>query len=112
MAIRRLIKLILPFVSNRSIEKLAIKNMKKFYKGNRKYLVNLCSYYPYYKEVFPRGFYGDPVYIDFEGHKMPVPCEYDSILKTVYGRSYDTIPPVKVTKMRKHAFDLRDDVIS
>ncbi len=112
MPIRRLIKLILPFVSNRSIEKLAIKNMKKFYKGNRKYLVNLCSYYPYYKEVFPRGFYGDPVYIDFEGHKMPVPCEYDSILKTVYGRSYDTIPPVKVTKMRKHAFDLRDDVIS
>ncbi len=112
MPIRRVIKMILPFVSNRSIEKLAIKNMKKFYNGNRKYLVNLCSYYPYYKEVFPRGFYGDPVYIDFEGHKMPVPCEYDSILKTVYGRSYDTIPPVKVTKMRKHAFDLRDDVIS
>ncbi len=109
--IRIAIKLILPFISNRSIEKLAIKNMKKFYKGNKKYLINLCSYYPYYKEVFPRGFYGEPVYIDFEGHKMPAPCEYDCILKTVYGLNYDTIPPVAVTKMRKHAFDLSDEVI-
>ncbi len=108
---RMALKLLLPFISNRSIEKLAIKNMKKFYNGNRKYLVNLCSYYPYYKEVFPSGFFGEPVYIDFEGYKMPVPCEYDYILKTVYGKNYDTIPPVKVTKMRKHAFDLREDVI-
>ncbi|MBQ4119932.1 MAG: LicD family protein [Clostridia bacterium] len=108
---RRVLKLLLPFISNRSIEKLAIKNMKKFYNGNRKYLVNLCSYYPYYKEVFPSGFFGEPVYMDFEGYKMPVPCEYDYILKTVYGRNYDTIPPVKVTKMRKHAFNLREDVI-
>lgn len=104
------IKMVLPFVSNRTIEKLAIKNMKKFYNGNRKYLVNLCSYYPYYKEVFPAGFFGEPVYIDFEGYKMPVPCEYDCILKTVYGRNYDTIPPVRVTKMRAHAFDLREDI--
>ncbi len=112
MPLRIAIKILLPFISNRLIEKLAIKNMKKFHNGNKKYLINLCSYYPYYKEVFPKGFYGEPVYIDFEGHKMPVPCEYDCILKTVYGKNYDTIPPVKVTKMRKHAFALREDIIS
>lgn len=103
-------RMILPFVSNRQIEKFAIKNMKKFYKGSRKYAVNLCSYYPYYKEIFPRSFFGDPVYINFEGELMPVPCEYDYMLKTVYGKSYDTIPPVRVTNMRKHAFELSDEI--
>ena len=107
---RIIARIFLPIMSNRRIQKFAIKNMKKFYSGNRKYLVNLCSYYPYYKEVFPTSFFGEPVYVDFEGHKMPVPCEYDYMLKTVYGKSYDTIPPARVTDMRKHAFDLREDI--
>ncbi len=106
---RVLIRMFLPFVSNAWVERFAIKNMKRFYKKNPKYYVNLCSYYPYYKEVFPVGFFGEPKYIDFEGERMPVPCEYDYMLKTVYGRSYDTIPPVRVTNMRKHAFELRGD---
>ena len=108
--LRILGRMILPFLKNSWIEKFAIRNMKKFYGGNHKYAVNLCSYYPYYKEIFPTSFFGEPVYIDFEGEKMPVPCEYDYMLKTVYGKSYDTIPPVRVTNMRKHAFELNDEV--
>lgn len=107
---RIIARIFLPIMSCRKIQKFAIKNMKKFYNGNRKYLVNLCSYYPYYKEVFPTSFFGEPVYVDFEGYKMPVPCEYDYMLKTVYGKSYDTIPPVRVTNMRKHAFDLKPNI--
>ncbi|MBR3908776.1 MAG: LicD family protein [Clostridia bacterium] len=108
--LRILGRMILPFLKNSWIEKFAIRNMKKFYGGNHKYAVNLCSYYPYYKEVFPTSFFGEPVYIYFEGEQMPVPCEYDYMLKTVYGKSYDTIPPVRVTNMRKHAFELNDEV--
>jgi phosphorylcholine metabolism protein LicD len=96
------------FLKNTWIEKLAIKNMTKFHNGKRRYMLNLCSYYPYYKEVFPSGFFGEPEYIKFEGELMPVPCEYDCMLKTIYSRKYDSIPPVKVTNMRKHAFDLVD----
>ncbi len=107
--IRILMRLFLPFVKNNWIEKFAIKNMKKFYDGNRKYAVNLCSYYPYYKEIFPTGFFGEPKYVEFEGEMMPVPCEYDYMLKTVYGKNYDTIPPVRVTNMRKHAFEINVD---
>ncbi len=106
---RLLIRMFLPFVSNAWVERFAIRNMKKFYRKNPKYYVNLCSYYPYYKEVFPAGFFGQAKYVEFEGERMPVPCEYDYMLKTVYGRSYDTIPPVRVTNMRKHAFELRGD---
>lgn len=108
--LRILMRIFLPFVSNKIIEKFAVKKMKTFYKGDRKYMVNFCSYYPFYKEIFPTSFFGEPVLIDFEGEKMPVPCEYDYMLKTVYGKNYDTIPPFYVTSMRKHAFELNPDV--
>ncbi len=107
--VRIILKYILPFVSNKWIEKFAIKNMTKFHSRKPKYYVNLCSYYPFYKEVFPASFFGEPKFVEFEGETMPVPCEYDYILKTVYGRNYDTIPPVRVTKMRKHAFELKEE---
>lgn len=96
-------------VSNRWIEHLAIKNMKKFYYKDHKYAVNLCSYYPYYKQVVPSGCYKEAVMIPFEGHDMPIPKEYDYILKTIYGVKYDSIPPYTVVDMRKHAFKRVDD---
>lgn len=101
------IRLYRPFIKNTWIQKFALKCMKTSYNGNRKYLVNLCSYYPYYKEVFPAHFFGKPLYVNFEGEQMPVPREYDSMLKTIYGSSYDTIPPVKVTAHHNHAFTLK-----
>lgn len=99
---------IAPFLKNSWIEKFAIKNMKKFYNGNRKYSINLCSYYPYYKEIFPTSFFGDPIYINFEGEQMPIPCEYDYMLKTIYGKDYDSIPPVTMTDSHNHPFVLKD----
>lgn len=104
---RMVMRFLCLFIKNEWIEKFAIKSMKSSYYGKRKYMVNLCSYYPYYKEVFPSGFYGKAVYIDFEGERMPIPSEYDCILKTVYGTRYDTVPPVKYTNLRNHAFELR-----
>lgn len=107
---RLVMRIMCLFLKNRWIENHAIKNMKKFGQKDGKYMVNLCSYYPFFKEVAPAGCYGTPKTVMFEGHPMPVPCEYDYVLKTIYGRSYDTIPPYKVTKMRKHAFDLKEIV--
>ena len=107
---RKLFILALPFVSNKWVEKLAIKNMTKWPKSNKtKFMVNLCSYYPFFKEVFPVSFFGEPVYMPFEGHMFPVPREYDFMLRTIYGDKYDTIPPVEVTNLRKHAFELSED---
>ncbi len=105
---RLVMRIMCLFLKNRWIENHAIKNMKKFAHKKRKYMVNLCSYYPFFKEVAPAGCYGTPETVMFEGHPMPVPHEYDYVLKTIYGRSYDTIPPYQVTSMRKHAFALKD----
>lgn len=98
------------FISNESIEKWAVKNMKKFQDQPHNYMINLCSYYKYSKETFPADYFSEAVMMPFEGELMPVPKEYDECLKLTYSPYYDTIPPVKVTKMRKHAFALRQDV--
>lgn len=105
---RILLRFICFFVSNRQIENFAMRNMKKYRYGERKYMVNLCSYYPFYKQVFPVGCFSDCVSVAFEGHTMPLPKEYDYILKTIYGVKYDSIPPYTVTNMRQHAFKLKE----
>ncbi len=105
---RMVLRIVCKFVSNRQIENFAIRNMKRFKDKKRKYLVNVCSYYPFYKEVFPISCFKETIMIDFEGHPMPLPKEYDYVLKTIYGARYDSIPPYTVTNMRKHAFTLRD----
>lgn len=102
-----IIRMYRPFIKNSWVEKFALKFMKASNKGNRKYMVNLGSYYPYYKEVFPTHFYGEPKYINFEGEQMPVPYEYDAILKSIYGRYYDTVPPIKVAGGHQHPFTLK-----
>ena len=105
--IRKILKVIIFFFTNRQIENYAMWNMKKFYLKEHKYMVNLCSYYPWHKQVFPAECYKDSMMIDFEGHRMPVPTEYDRILKKIYGKKYDSIPPYKVLDMRRHAFTLK-----
>lgn len=103
------VKFLCMFMTNPGIEKRAVKNMTKFINGSRKYMVNLCSYYSYKKEVFPSEYYGEPVMVKFEGHDMPVPKEYDAMLRKIYGAKYDSIPPVKVLNMRKHPFEIDED---
>ena len=106
---RYLMLIILPFVPNTAIEKLAIKHMTRFNNGNRKFMVHLCSYYRFYKEVFPTGFYGEPVYKEFEGHMFPVPKEYDFMLRSIYGPNYDTLPPARVAALRNHPFEVIEE---
>lgn len=107
---RFVLRFICLFVSNKQIEKMAIRNMRKYQDKKRRYLVNLCSYYPFYKEVFPISCFSIPQMKMFEGHEMPVPKEYDYVCKTIYGAKYDTIPPFAVTAMRKHAFARKSDL--
>lgn len=106
---RIILRFLCLFVSNRKIENFAIKNMKRYQNGKPKYMVNLCSYYPFYKEVFPSGCFKEKIMIEFEGHSMPIPKEYDYVLKTIYGMKYDSIPPYTVMNMRQHAFRLKEE---
>jgi len=47
-------------------------------------LCNICGSYGY-KELIPKSYFGNPVYMDFEGYKFPVPKEWDKYLRHIYG---------------------------
>ncbi|MDE6659575.1 MAG: iron-containing alcohol dehydrogenase [Eubacterium sp.] len=114
---RYLLRMILPFVPMKWIYKYLDNTLRMFESydenGNivqKKYLAHLTSYYPCTRETFPTNCYGEPRYVSFMGHMLPVPCEAEYILKSIYGCNYDTIPPFKVLKSRKHAFVIHEEL--
>jgi len=46
------------------------------------------------KEVFPRYYFGEAKYLEFEGYRLPVPEYYDEYLRQIYG-DYMELPPVE-----------------
>ena len=113
---RYILRIVLPFIPMKWIYKYLDSTLRKFEKYDetgkikkKKYLAGLTSYYPVTKETFPTSFFGKPRYVSFMGHMLPIPCEAEFMLKTIYGKNYDTIPPYKVLKSRKHAFVIHEE---
>ena len=96
------------FITNRFVQKYAIRQMTKYHDSDHKYLVNLCSYYPAKKETFLKDSFGEPRLVPFEGFWLPVPHDYDYILRKIYGKNYAGIPPVDVIGSRKHQFEIKE----
>ena len=57
------------------------------------WLVNFASSYPVDREKVRAACYGEPQRVPFEGHLLPVPADWDTVLSTTYGR-YMELPPV------------------
>ena len=55
------------------------------------YVVNLFGAYKF-REMFPRTWFGEAVKLPFEDTLMPVPREYDLVLRSLYG-DYLQMPP-------------------
>lgn len=58
-------------------------------KGSEMTMIYSASYR---RNIRPRSAYGEPVVMEFEDTEMPVPCDWDAILKERYG-DYMTLPP-------------------
>ncbi len=71
--------------------KLFNRLMKKV-KLDENHVCDLVSIGYYFNTVFDKAWFGEPLYIDFEGHKMPVPEKYHDMLTAYYG-DYMTPPP-------------------
>ena len=41
---------------------------------------------------YPKDAFKEAIWVDFEGHKMPIPIGYDDYLKTAFG-DYMKLPP-------------------
>lgn len=68
--------------------------------GATTHLVNYASSYPTRKERFKSEWMGEPRRIPFEGHQLPVPQNWDMVLRTTYG-GYMTMPP-EAKRVYKH----------
>lgn len=77
------------------------KLMLKTNDTNCNYLVNFASLYDVNSETFSKSFFGEPVEIEFEGHKFYAPSESDRILKILYN-DYMVLPPVENRKCKHH----------
>lgn len=64
----------------------------KYNAPSNEYAVNLASYYDWRKQTVSKELYREAVFVDFEGHKLPVPVGYDELLTRIYG-DYMTPPP-------------------
>ncbi len=82
---------------HRRLEKLHTK----YNSPDNGYLVNWASYYPVWKETFPKETFDEMVFLPFEEHQMPVPSGYDAVLTTIYG-DYMTPPPEDKQVIKHH----------
>lgn len=94
------------FISAETLFKWVNRTMRRFNNKPRNYVVNLCSYYPLAKQVFPASFFGKMHYVPFEGHMLPVPSEAEYILQTIYGKDYMKLPSKKIRSGRTHSFSI------
>ncbi|MDE6111005.1 MAG: LicD family protein, partial [Eubacterium sp.] len=71
------------------------------------YLVNFASLYDVNSETFSKDFFGEPVEIEFEGHKFYAPSEADKILRILYN-DYMVLPPVEKRKCKHHFSNFKE----
>lgn len=94
---------LLKLVSNRSTQykifRFAEKQMSKYKILDCEHLAVLCTFknisHKYSKKMFD-----NPIYIQFEGVSMPIPREYDTYLRMLYG-DYMKLPPLE-ERCHKH----------
>lgn len=65
-----------------------------------KYFANLASYYAISKQQFTLEQYNEPRYVPFEHLMLPVPHDAEHILTTIYGKSWDKMPPYSYRKVK------------
>lgn len=74
--------------------KFAEKQMSKYSISECQKITELCAGPGYMKNEYPKEFFEDAVYVDFEDRKMPIPVGYDGYLKQAFG-DYMTPPPIE-----------------
>ena len=89
-------KILLGVIPSRKLRykiwKKAEKEMTKYTKADSDGITELCSGPYYMKKKYPIEAFEKSVFVPFENTKMPIPCGYDSYLKTAFG-DYMTPPP-------------------
>lgn len=100
----RLCSLFSHFVSIDRLHRKLDRMHTKYNSPDNAYIINWASYYHENKETFPKEAFGEPVFVDFENTKMPIPHDADLVLRTIYGDYMTPPPPEK--RVIKHNFEM------
>ena len=82
------------------IAKFAEKRMTKYKIADCEKITELCAWYQYMVNEYPKSAFEEQLYVDFEGYKLPIPVGYDDYLKMAFG-DYMKLPPVE-SQVAKH----------
>ena len=93
------------FATHKGMNKRWTKNAKKYYSDDAKNWVCLPGEYGYDGETFPKEYWGEPVWMEFEGLLVPGMQEYDAYLTAHYG-DYMQAPPISQRGMKHNIFTL------
>lgn len=81
----------------------SIDNLLMKYKYDNSRVIGIHSF-GYHKFPFDANDFGKPLYLDFEGRKLPVPAKYDKLLTIFYGE-YKKLPP-EDQRQPQHGVDI------
>lgn len=83
-----LTKIIPEKIINKWFDDVCVVDNKK----NCSYVTNFASHFKWKKQMYPREYFDDGVYLNFEGTQFKAPKEYIKILERLYG-DYMKLPP-------------------
>ncbi len=98
------------FRSFKSLHRSVEKIMTQTNDPSLDYMCVFSSLYYARREAFRKEYFGEPQYVEFEGHMLPIPANPEKILNRVYGE-YMLMPPVAGRKS-KHFFKLDENVMA
>lgn len=81
------------------------KTLRRYGDQPMPFLATLATFHPLRSQVVPAEVFARQEWVEFEGHRMPVPVGYDELLTTIYG-DYRTLPPPDERGLR-HQFTIR-----
>ena len=94
ICIKKFVGTIFKPISSSSMMKIADNLMKKGYKKDSKYFINIASQYNFHKQTISKTKFFPIKMLQFEGKEYFVPNDYDYVLKRIYN-DYMVLPPLE-----------------
>lgn len=94
LIVKKIVGFVFKPIPTNKLMQLADKLMKKDWKKNTKYFINISSQYNFHKQTMPKEKFLPAKQLEFEGKLYNVPNDYKYFLERIYG-NYMELPPME-----------------